>query len=93
MRGVKKSARRVLLHLGLRIVEQRTLSRLTQEQLAELVGLTRRQISRIEGGKINLSVEALHELSQALRVEIADLFSAPAPSTSRRVGRPAKKGE
>lgn len=47
---------------------------LTQEQLAELVGLNQRQLTRIETGVSFLSADVLEKLSIALNVNLKDLF-------------------
>ena len=60
--------------LGERIREVRKGKGLTQEQLAELVGVEPRHISRIEGGYNSPSIERLAKISEALDVPIRDFF-------------------
>lgn len=63
---------------GERIARQREALHYTQAQLAELVGLTERQIRRYEqGGKIPPDVVKLR-LAGALRKKVVDLFPFPA---------------
>ena len=61
--------------LGLRIKELRTANRYTQEHLAELVGMERTNLTRIEAGKHFPSAENLEKLALALKININDLFS------------------
>ena len=60
--------------LGERIREFRKEKGFTQEQLAELVGVEPRHISRIEGGYNSPSIERLAKISEALDVPIKDFF-------------------
>lgn len=60
--------------LGERIREFRKAKGLTQEQLAERVGVEPRHISRIEGGYNSPSIERLAKISEALNVPIKDFF-------------------
>lgn len=52
--------------VGERIKEQRTQKKLTQTDLAKIVGLTYIQIGRYETGKSNPSADVLNRLAQAL---------------------------
>ena len=60
--------------LGARIKELRRIKSLSQEQLAELVGLAPKFISRIEVGRSSPSLETIENIARALQVEIRDLF-------------------
>ena len=60
--------------LGKRIKELRTRKRLTQEQLAELVNMGERNLSKIECGINFISAETLEKISKALDVSPKDLF-------------------
>jgi len=60
--------------LGLRIREVRKARQLSQEKLAEKVGVDPKQISRIEGGKSAPSLDTLEAIAKHLQVEIRDLF-------------------
>ena len=59
---------------GKRIKELRERKKLTQEKLAEKIGLDLQTISRIETGYYFTSFENLEKLANALDVTIADLF-------------------
>lgn len=84
--------------LGLRIKELRGLKGMTQEDLAEAVGVFRTYMSRIETGAGNPTFSVLLALAKALGVAIGELLDQPttvqparvrsAPGTSR--GRVAK---
>lgn len=60
--------------LGKRIKEIRKGCRLSQEQLAERVGVDPRYISRIELGKCFPSLDTLERIAASLTVEIRELF-------------------
>ena len=60
--------------LGMRVREVRRLRGLSQERLAEKVGIDPKQISRIEGGKSAPSFETLESIAKHLQVEMKDLF-------------------
>jgi len=60
--------------LGERIRELRKAKGYTQEQLAELVGVEPRHISRVEGGYSSPSIDRLAKVSEVLGVPIKDLF-------------------
>lgn len=60
--------------LGMRIREVRKQRGLSQERLAEKVGVDPKQISRIEGGKSAPSLDTLEAIAKHLQVEIKDLF-------------------
>ena len=60
---------------GARIKEIRLRKNLNQEQLAELVNMESRQISRIETGSSFTSIENIAKIANALEVNISELFS------------------
>lgn len=60
--------------IGARIKEIRKLRQLSQERLAERVGVEPKQISRIEGGKSSPSMDTLEGLARELKVEMKDLL-------------------
>jgi len=47
---------------------------LTQEALADLVNVRRETIIYLEAGKYNPSLKLAHDVAQALKVKIDDLF-------------------
>lgn len=60
---------------GARIKELREAKGLNQEQLAELVSMESRQISRIETGRSFTTLENIENIAHALNVEAEELFS------------------
>jgi len=65
----------VLQNLGNRIREERLRARLTQEQLAEIVGCNDSYIGQIERGNKNPSLEIIVCIANALNVTIDYLLS------------------
>lgn len=61
--------------MGQRIKECRKQKRLTQEKLAEQVGVDTRHISRIETGAHYPSLDTLEAIARALGCPIADFFT------------------
>lgn len=59
---------------GLRIKELREKKKFTQEQLAEILDIDSRSLSRIETGMSFTTIEKLKKLANALDVDIQDLF-------------------
>ena len=60
--------------LGRRIKELRTRKRMTQEELAERVGIGERNLSKIECGNNFITAETLSNILSALDVEAVELF-------------------
>lgn len=57
-----------------RIKEYRAKLNLTQEKLAEMVGVRRETIIFLEKGKYNPSLRLAHDISQIFGADIEDLF-------------------
>lgn len=60
--------------LGAAIKAARTENRITQEQLAEIIGVAPSHIKQIEAGNRNPSIEVLYHLAQALNFSVDDVF-------------------
>jgi transcriptional regulator with XRE-family HTH domain len=60
--------------LGARIKELRKRVGLSQDQLAEKVGIESKYLSRIEVGKRHPSLDALERIADSLQVEMKELF-------------------
>ena len=60
---------------GNRIKEIRDSKGFNQEQLAELIGIESRTLSRIETGKSFTTIDTLEKIAKALDIEIQELFS------------------
>ena len=56
--------------IGKRIAEIRQSKKLTQVQLAELSGLNRVNINKIENGRYNVSIDILQKVCDALDVKL-----------------------
>lgn len=62
------------MSLGITVSRLRTSRRLTQAQLAAAVGISKRGVIRIEGGKTSLTVDVLGRLADALGVRPSELL-------------------
>ncbi len=69
---------------GARIKELRAEREITQEELAERVGIFRTYMSRIETGVGNPTLTTIHALADSLGVSVAELFEVPAKSDPPR---------
>lgn len=72
--------------IGKRIKYYRTEKRLSQEDLGNIVAVNNEHISRIEGGKKNLSLELLILIANALDVSADDLLTDNLKHSSSPVG-------
>jgi transcriptional regulator with XRE-family HTH domain len=61
-------------HVGARIRERRVALGLTQQQMAELIGVTYQQAHKYERGLNRIAVARLHNIAQALGVEVGYFF-------------------
>ena len=65
---------KILKRLGENLKKYRKGAQLTQEQLAELVGIHPTYVGKLETGKNNPSVKMLYKLSRALKIKLSDIF-------------------
>jgi transcriptional regulator with XRE-family HTH domain len=66
--------------IGLRVARWRDIAGMTQQQLADAVGVSREYISMIENGKRAVTKRALlYDLAGALKVNVTDLTGQPSP--------------
>lgn len=71
--------------LGLRLAQFRKAQHLTQQQLAERLGISQQTLAHYEVGRLRVAVSLLPALSQALAVSFEQLIGAPtAGSKSKR---------
>jgi len=70
--------------LGARIKELRKLRNISQEELAEKIGIGPKHLSRIEVGKSFPSRKTLEKLAIVLRLELKDFFEFSHLSKSRK---------
>ena len=57
-----------------KIKELRKLNKVTQDDLAEAVGVTRQTIISLENGKYNASLQLAYKISRYFGKEIEDIF-------------------
>ncbi len=60
--------------LGVRIKEFRKARGLSQEQLAEMVGIEQKHVSRLEVGKSYPTIDRLEKIAEALDIPIGRFF-------------------
>lgn len=60
--------------IGLKIKQLRQQAGLSQEKLAELVGVTFQQVQKYENGQTTLNILKLQQIAQALKVSVNDFF-------------------
>lgn len=60
--------------LGRRIKEERTARHLTQQELADIVGMDTGHLSRVEHGKTVPSIKLVMKIADAFRLPVAKLF-------------------
>jgi transcriptional regulator with XRE-family HTH domain len=61
-------------HVGARMRQRRIMLGLTQQQLAELIGVTYQQAHKYEKGINRVSAGRLYSVAQALRVEVSYFY-------------------
>ena len=59
--------------LGERIKALRSGMHLTQEQVADKIGISRQKYARIENGTNNITLEILAQIAKVLGVQVADI--------------------
>jgi DNA-binding XRE family transcriptional regulator len=78
-----KRAQQIDYNVGLRIRERRTMLGLTQQQLAQRVGIAYQQTHKYETGANRISAGRLYYFARALEVEVSYFFeNLDAPSLS-----------
>lgn len=75
--------------VGRRIAEIRQERGLTQDALAEQIGVTTRWVQAAEAGGENFTLSTLARFANALKVAVAEFFSSPT-RPSPRPGRPRR---
>jgi transcriptional regulator with XRE-family HTH domain len=56
--------------IGIEIKKRRNFLRITQQDLSEITGISRRSLQYIEKGQINPSIEQLEKILDAIGLEI-----------------------
>jgi|SRR6185437_15567010 len=72
-------------HVGARVRERRIMMGLTQQQLADLLGVTYQQAHKYERGINRVSAGRLYEVSQVLSVPISFFFDGLQDEVTRSV--------
>jgi transcriptional regulator with XRE-family HTH domain len=62
--------------IGLKIKQLRQQAGLSQEKLAEMVGVTFQQVQKYENGQTMLNILKLQQIAQALKISATEFFSA-----------------
>jgi transcriptional regulator with XRE-family HTH domain len=75
--------RAVRLRIGRRIKEIRLLQGLTQETLAGRLGRDQKDVSSLERGTVNMTIESLASVAAAFSIDVADLVQPTSPSGKR----------
>lgn len=65
----------IRLLVGKRVKELRNNMCISQEELADMVGLDRTYITSVERGKRNISIVNVEKLAKALQVSLAEFFA------------------
>ncbi|MDD5686663.1 MAG: helix-turn-helix transcriptional regulator [Elusimicrobia bacterium] len=60
--------------VGKRIREERLKRELTQQEVADLSGITNNFLSYIESGKKQASLDTIHKIADALHISLSELF-------------------
>lgn len=81
--------------LGSRIKLLRTANGMTQEQLAEALGISRQKFARIENGNNSITLDILSKIAEALDVTVNDITKVldEEPSISYRVNETNSSAE
>lgn len=64
----------ILKKFGFNVKLERMKLGITQAQLAELIDVHEKYISRIETGKQNVTINTLHKIAEALKIEMYKLL-------------------
>lgn len=75
--------------LGGRIKTLRNAVDLTQEQIADRIGVSRQKYARIENGTNNITLDILTKIAEVLQVTVSDITKVldETPAVSYRVGQ------
>jgi transcriptional regulator with XRE-family HTH domain len=73
-------------HVGSRVRERRIMLGITQQELAERLGVTYQQEHKYERGVNRISAGRLHQISQALAVPVGFFFEGLGDTPGRRIG-------
>jgi len=75
-RGIKPNgAHRVDVHVGARVKSRRLLLKISQETLANDLGITFQQVQKYESGDNRISASRLYEIAKCLKVDAGHFFA------------------
>ncbi|MBV9512093.1 MAG: helix-turn-helix transcriptional regulator [Caulobacteraceae bacterium] len=80
------------VHVGLQVRLRRKELKISQEKLAETIGLTFQQVQKYERGTNRISASKLYEIARTLRVSIAWFFEGLSDPKDGRVQGEAEPG-
>ena len=69
--------------LGLAVKDHRKRMNVSQEELAMRIGADQAYVSRIEAGQMNVTIETLQQIADALDTDAAALLTRPPATRSR----------
>ena len=79
----KKSPNQVDRHIGSRVRARRTMLGMSQEKLADALGLTFQQVQKYEKGTNRVGASRIQQISEILQVPVSFLFEGgPSGTTS-----------
>lgn len=84
-------AHKVDIHVGKRVRQRRWLTGMTQQKLAELVGIKFQQIQKYETGANRVSASRLWDIADALDVDVSYFFEGMPSEDAAGAGVDAKK--
>lgn len=64
----------IYIEIGARILYNRKVQKVTQEQLAEIIGVKRTSIVQFEKGSQKISIDKLYLIAKALKIGIRELL-------------------
>jgi len=70
--------------LGQRIAQFRKAQNLTQQQLAEILGISQQTMAHYEGGRLRVAVVMLPVLAKALSIFVEELIDEPSAAKGKR---------
>lgn len=71
----KELLQRIDAHVGRQIRQQRKVRKVSQQKLADALGVTFQQIQKYEHGVNRVSVSRLYAISTVLDVTVAEMFA------------------
>jgi transcriptional regulator with XRE-family HTH domain len=83
--GREHSPNPIDVHVGLQIRLRRKELKISQEKLAEALGLTFQQVQKYERGANRVSASKLYEIARALQVPIGWFFEGLSDPTGERI--------